>query len=185
MRKSIIVAGLLAALLLAACGGSAEPTPVAQETVEPTEEALRQRAEAATTAWNEGKWLDFYAFKSPRSVAPRFPYGLPAVQMCTREQFVLDTGTKMAKLRASVGMGEDEPLSWRITAVSINDVKTRGYFKGRVYLEILYDGEPIESERNDYFGVSDEGAQWVFIDGEWWLEDENWRDGCHTTKLFG
>ena len=181
MRNDFLVTGALLALLMVGCGGPAvpTPTPISIEDLASPSEALRTRTEAATKMWNEGDWLGFYEFKSPRSVKPRFPYGLPAVQLCTKEQFVIDSGTKLAKLRISVGLEEDAPLSWQIDSVFVDGIE------GRVDLGILHEGEPIDAEFNDYFGVSTTSAQWIFVDGEWWIEEQNWKEGCHDMNIIG
>jgi hypothetical protein len=35
-----------------------------------------------------------------------------------------------------------------------------------------HDGDVIE------FGEDDEGAGWVYVDGEWWQEEDDWETTC-------
>ncbi len=179
--RAASLAAVLSALLVVACSGSTEPTPtpISITDLASPEEALRERAEVATTLWNDSDWLGFYEFKSPRSVEPRWPYGLPAVQFCTKEQFVIDAGKKLALLRADTGLDQDATLSWTLKSVSVDGVQ------GGAELDILHDGGPLETDYNDYLGVSTTTARWIFDGGQWWLEDENWKDGCHDTGIFG
>lgn len=168
------------ALLVAACGRGEDPTLLPDDTgPPPTIEGLQARAEEATAALNDGRWLDFYEFKSPRSVRPRLPYGLPAVQLCTKEQFIFDTGTKIAKLRALAGLYGDEPLTWEIVEVT-SDERI-----GLVQLDISYEGTLVTDQFHDYLGEAAGGARWVYIDGEWWVEPADWNDGCHKDRPFG
>lgn len=168
------------ALLVAACGRGEDPTLLPDDTgPPPTIEGLQARAEAATEALNDGRWLDFYEFKSPRSVRPRLPYGLPAVQLCTKEQFIIDTGTKIAKLRALAGLYRDEPLRWEIVEVTSDDRF------GLVRLDIYYEGALVTDQFHDYLGEVEDGARWVYIDGEWWVEPADWDEGCHQDRPFG
>ena len=184
----LVLLGALA-LALTACGTGEDPTLLPEETGPPPSlEALRSRADEATLALNEDRWLDLYEFKSPRSVRPRLPYGLPAVQLCTQEQFIFDTGTRIAKIRALAGLYRDEKLMWEIV-----DAKTRegddsvrhGDRIGVVRLDIYHEGKLVTDEFHDYRGEVEEGEQWVYIDGEWWMEPENWDEGCHENTLFG
>ncbi|MDE2716603.1 MAG: hypothetical protein OXI33_06250, partial [Chloroflexota bacterium] len=170
-------------LLLAACGTGEDPTLLPEQTgPAPSLEALRSRATEATLALNEDRWLDFYEFKSPRSVRPRLPYGLPAVQLCTQEQFTFDTGTRLAKIRALAGLYRDEKLTWEIADVTTKEDRDR---IGVVRLDIFHQGKLVTDEFHDYRGEVEEGERWVYIDGEWWVEPENWDEGCHENTLFG
>ena len=168
------------ALLAAACGRGGDPTLLPDDAgPPPTIEGLQARANEATKALNEGRWLDFYEFKSPRSVQPRIPYGLPLVQLCTKEQFIFDTGTKVARLRALAGLYGDEPLKWEVVEVTTNERV------GLVRLDIFHEGQLVTDEFHDYLGEAADGAQWVHIDGEWWMEPADWDEGCHKDRPFG
>ena len=186
LRRAMARIALFAALALlaAACGRGEDPTLLPDDTgPPPTIEGLQARANEATKALNEGRWLDFYEFKSPRSVQPRLPYGLPAVQLCTKEQFVFDTGTKIAKLRALAGLYGDEPLKWEIVELT-TDVREDGR-EGLVRLDISHEGQLVTDEFHDYLGEAADGARWVHIDGEWWVEPADWDEGCHKDRPFG
>ena len=176
-------------LVLTACGTGEDPTLLPEQTGPPPSlEALRSRADEATLALNEDRWLDLYEFKSPRSVRPRLPYGLPAVQLCTQEQFIFDTGTRIAKIRALAGLYRDEKLTWEIVDVKTkegDDSVRHGDRIGVVRLDIYYEGKLVTDEFHDYRGEVEEGERWVYIDGEWWVEPENWDEGCHENTLFG
>lgn len=171
------------ALLAAACGRGEDPTLLPDDAgPPPTIEGLQARANEATKALNEGRWLDFYEFKSPRSVQPRIPYGLPLVQLCTKEQFIFDTGTKVARLRALAGLYGDEPLKWEIVEVTTDKQNER---VGLVRLDIFHEGTLVTDEFHDYLGEAADGARWVHIDGEWWVEPADWDEGCHKDRPFG
>ena len=177
------------ALALTACGTGEDPTLLPEQTGPPPSlEALRSRADDATLALNEDRWLDLYEFKSPRSVRPRLPYGLPAVQLCTQEQYIFDTGTRIAKIRALAGLYRDEKLTWEIVDVKTkegDDSVRHGDRIGVVRLDIYHEGKLVTDEFHDYRGEVEEGERWVYIDGEWWMEPENWDEGCHENTLFG
>ena len=178
---SVLIGALT--LVLLACGTGEDPTLLPEETgPPPTFEGLRARVTEATLALNEDRWLDFYKFKSPRSVKPRIPYGLPAVQLCTQEQFIYDTGTKVAKIRALGGFYRQEKLIWEIVDVSTVEGKER---EGVVRLNIYHEGKPVTDEFHDYLGEVEEGARWVYIDGEWWVEPVDWDEGCHKDRFLG
>jgi hypothetical protein len=49
--------------------------------------------------------------------------------------------------------------------------------EGFVGIDFLAKGKPVLFEE-------DEQVRWVFLDGEWWLEDKAWQDGCVGWKLF-
>lgn len=170
----------LTLLALMACGTGEDPTLLPEDTgPPPTHEGFEARAVEATQALNEGRWLDLYKFKSARSVQPRLPYGLPAAQLCTEEQFIFDVGKKIAQLRALVGLEGQEQLTWEITNVSSDERA------GTVQLDIFHEGELVTDEFHDYLGEVDDGARWVYIKGEWWLEPEDWNKGCHQDRPLG
>ena len=186
--RFLVLLGALT-LVLTACGTGEDPTLLPEQTGPPPSlEALRSRADDATLALNEDRWLDLYEFKSPRSVRPRLPYGLPAVQLCTQEQFIFDTGTRIAKIRALAGLYRDEKLTWEIVDVKTkegDDSVRHGDRIGVVRLNIYHEGKLVTDEFHDYRGEVEEGERWVYIDGEWWVEPENWDEGCHENTLFG
>ena len=171
------------ALALVACGTGEDPTLLPEETgPPPTLEGLRTRVAEATLAINEKRWLDLYEFKSPRSVRPRLPYGLPAVQLCTQEQFIFDLGNKVARIRALDGLYGEERLTWEIVDVTTKEDDDR---VAVVRMNIFHEGKLVTDEFHDYLGEVEEGARWVYIDGEWWMEPVDWDDGCHKDRLLG
>ncbi len=171
------------AFFLAACGTGEDPTLLPEETgPPPVLDDLRARAAEATLAINENRWIDLYEFKSPRSVRPRIPYGLPAVQLCTKEQFIFDMGEKIARIRSLAGLYRQEQLSWEIVDVKSSEDNDR---VGTVRMDIYHKGELVTDQFHDYLGVVEEGARWVFIEEEWWMEPINWDEGCHDNTLFG
>ena len=176
-------------LLLTACGTGEDPTLLPEETgPPPTLEGLRTRATEATLAINEKRWLDLYEFKSARSVRPRIPYGLPAVQLCTHEQFIFDLGNKVARIRALAGLYGEEKLIWEIVDVRTkegDDSIRHGDRVGIVRMNIYHEGSLVTDEFHDYLGEVEEGVRWVYIDGEWWMEPIDWDEGCHKDRIFG
>ncbi len=171
------------AFFLAACGTGEDPTLLPEETGPPPKlEDLSGRAAEATLAINENRWLDLYEFKSPRSVRPRIPYGLPAVQLCTQEQFVFTMGEKIARIRSLAGLYRDEQLTWEIVDVIASEDNDR---VGIVRMDIYHDGDLVTDQFHDYLGEVEEGARWVFIEEEWWMEPIDWDEGCHDNTLFG
>ena len=186
-RLSVLVGALT--LVLAACGTGEDPTLLPEETgPPPTLEGLRARTAEATLAINEKRWLDLYEFKSPRSVRPRIPYGLPAVQLCTQEQFIFDLGNKVARIRALAGLYGEEKLTWEIVDVRTkedDDSVRHGDRVGVVRLDIYHNGKLVTDEFHDYLGEVEEGVRWVYIEGEWWMEPIDWDEGCHKDRLFG
>ncbi len=171
------------AFFLAACGTGEDPTLLPEESgPPPVLDDLRARAAEATLAINENRWLDLYEFKSPRSVRARIPYGLPAVQLCTQEQFIFDMGEKIARIRSLAGLYRQEQLSWEIVDVKSSEDNDR---VGTVRMDIYHKGELVTDQFHDYLGVVEEGARWVFIEEEWWMEPIDWDEGCHDNTLFG
>lgn len=187
IRWSVLLAAV--AVVLIACGVGEDPTLLPEDTgPPPTLEGLRARATEATLALNENRWIDLYEFKSPRSVRPRIPYGLPAVQLCTQEQFIFDMGSKVARIRALAGLYRQERLTWEIVDVTTkkDDATVRnGDRVGVVRLDIYHEGKLVTDQFHDYLGEVEEGARWVYSDGEWWIEPEDWDEGCHKDRLLG
>ena len=161
------------------CGGGEDPTQLKESGPPPQLDRLKERAVVATSALNEDDWLKFYGFKSPRSIAPRWPYGLPLAQLCTEDQFIFDVSYKLAKLRLGVGLQENAKLEWHIAKV-----ESHGRI-GTTTLDILHDSDIVSEKFHDYFGSFEAGARWFYFDGEWWIEPPDWRSGCHQDRLFG
>ncbi len=170
----------LTLLAFTACGTGEDPTLPPEDTgPPPTLEGLQSRAAEATQALNEGRWLDLYKFKSPRSVRSRFPYALPAAQLCTEEQFIFDVGKKIAQLRALVGLEGQEPLNWKIVDVTF-DKRI-----GTVRLDIFHEDDFVTDEFHDYLGEVADGARWAYMRGEWWVEPDDWNKSCHQDRPWG
>ena len=186
LQLNIKNATFLALVLLAfttflssGCGSSEDPTQLKESGPPPKLDRLKERAEVATSALNKDEWLEFYGFKSPRSVAARWPYGLPLAQLCTEDQFIFDVSYKLAKIRLAAGLQENAKLEWHLTDVESNDRV------GTTTLDILHDSEIVTNKFHDYFGSFEVGARWFYFDGEWWLEPPDWRSGCHQNRPFG
>ncbi len=179
MQVRAILSATLLLLVFAGCGGGGDPTAYTPGPVVPigSREELIARAIAATETLNSGEWLDYYDFKSPRSVQPRFPYGLPGVQLCTKDQFIYDTGERLSKLRFDSGIPESETVKWTVLDATIE--KNIGW----VTMKIEHGGEIVAGDKKDYFGESDKGVRWIFMESNWWQEDEDWQEGCHDQKL--
>ena len=56
---------------------------------------------------------------------------------------------------------------------------------GLVRLDIFHEGTLVTDEFHDYLGEAADGARWVHIDGEWWVEPADWDEGCHKDRPFG
>ena len=143
-------ATMTVAVLLAAvgCGGDGAP-------VDP-EAALQQRAEAFALAQSGEKWLEVYDFLSPR-----------AKDTCGSGEFAITMGVSMALLRGFMSIDEDESFVLHVSRVSVEDNS------GRVWGDLMYRGNPVEFGEEEVTGVA-----WVFADGEWWNDAEEWQDGC-------
>ena len=166
-------------LLSVGCGSGEDPTQLKESGPPPTLDRLKERAVGATSALNQDEWLKFYGFKSPRSIAPRWPYGLPLAQLCTEDQFIFDASSKLAKLRIEAGLQENAKLEWQIA-----EVESDGRI-GTTTLDILHDSQIVTENFHDYLGSFEAGARWFYFDGEWWIEPPDWRSGCHQNRPFG
>jgi hypothetical protein len=82
-------------------------------------------------------------------------------------------------LRALAGLTGEESLTWKITDVS-HDKRF-----GVVVMDIFHEDQLLTDEFHDYLGETADGATWVYIDGEWWVEPEDWGKGCHQDRPFG
>ena len=146
MRNFMVMVVLLVSITLLACSSTDSG---------PTEEGLRERAEAFATAASNGKWIEAHRFYTP-----------DFQERCPSGEFAIVLGTGMTYLREMMGIDEDEELEYHVTAVTADGLN------GLVTAEMLYNDEPLN------FGGSEglDPEPWVFIDGEWWhVEDE---EGC-------
>ena len=66
-----------------------------------------------------------------------------------------------------MGIDEDSQIEVRVASVEVSGMQ------GRVTSDLFVDGESLEFDEN-----SDDGQRWVFVDGQWWQEDEDWEKGC-------
>ena len=171
-RKRYLGAGLLATialvLSLAGCGAGAAPAPttdVVPADADP-EKALRVRADEAHAALNASDWKQYYQYQSPRLRRPRWPYGLELVQPCSRDKFAVAMEKAVTEVRGTSGLGVDEPVRWGTASVEAEGNE------GLVFVDITLNGELVD------YTADDAGIRWVLIDGQWWREDPDWRDGC-------
>ena len=163
MRICLAAAAVALALLAAGCGREAGPdttaAPAPVSPSAPSEDALQRRAGEAYGALEAEEWVAYYEYQSPRLRRRRWPYGLELSQPCSPQKFALEMDSQMARLRSSLGVDEDEPLTLRVSGVTLDNID------GVVYVDVLYEGELIVS------GVEAAGEAWIYLDGEWWRED--------------
>tara|TARA_B100002003_G_scaffold178728_1_gene166656 strand:- start:184 stop:1689 length:1506 start_codon:yes stop_codon:yes gene_type:complete len=75
-------------------------------------------------------------------------------------------GAGMIFLKGFMGVPEDANLTFTVIEVGVDgDV-------GHTLHQIQIDGEALDFER------SENGEEWVYVDGQWWNEPEDWKDGC-------
>ena len=127
-----------------------EPTATAG-----TEAALLARAQEANQAW--GNWLAMYKYNSPRYR-----------ETCKSGDYLAWNSQGMLILHTYMGIPEDAKIETRLDKVVIT-VES----EGRVHGSLLIDGELLEFSEDE-----SEGERWVFLDGQWWAEPEDWREGC-------
>lgn len=114
----------------------------------PTEAALKIRAEEALAALSNEQWLDYYEFLRPA-----------ARESCSAREFAAQMGVVFSLIKGLVGAQAGEHLEFRL-----GDVKVNGD-KGSNKTNLLFKGEPLE------FGADmSSDDEWVFIDGQWWIE---------------
>ena len=131
---------------------SATPS-LAAPTETPSEaEFLRARALASILVFNEQDYSAYYEYMSPRFKG-----------ICSRAGFVEEAERELATFEEFLG---DAELTFEITAVEVSGTE------GRVFAQLYIGGElwvpPVENE----------GEPWVMMNGEWWLEGEDWEEGC-------
>ena len=112
---------------------------------EPTESGLRERAEAMATVTSNEKWIEVHRFYSPEFQ-----------EKCPVGEYAIFLGLGMAMAKEMMGIDEDGKLELRVTAVTVDGLN------GSATGEMLYKGEPFISF----------GEQWEFIDGQWYLDDD-------------
>lgn len=162
IRIGVVAAGIVVGLVLAACSETEE----AALQLAPTEERLRQRADAAFAELSAGHLMAYYEYLSPSLRKARWPYGLELVQRCSPDKFLFQMESQMSELLGMVGAEGDVLPSWRVTGVTI--VRVFGF----VNIEVSYKGEPVGLTRIR------QSETWAFLDGDWWLENKDWHDRC-------
>lgn len=149
-------------LIIAGCGG---PDPgvtgnaaasLPQLTTQ--EEALWDRASASYHAADGEVWGEMYAFTSPR-----------ARETCDKIGYAGRVGNFAELLRRFVELGDAAQLTFRVGEVELPPGASER--EGTVIMEMHSGGRRVENLDVTRF-------RWVFLEGEWWEEDEAWRDGC-------
>ena len=143
MRNFMVMVVLLVSIMLFSCSSTDSG---------PTEEGLRERAEAFFTTTSNENWIEAHRFYSPEFQ-----------ENCPAGEFAINLGMGMAMLKGLMGIDEDEKFEYGITAVTVDGLN------GTVTAEALYKGEPL-----DFFDGDDLGPElWAFIDGQWrYVDDE-------------
>ena len=156
-HTAVLVLGcMLLAVVLGACGGGA-PTPLTPE------EELTKRAQASIVEFNRGDWMELYKYQSPRSR-----------EVCTNAAFAATNALGMAMSRGFFGIPKDVKLTMSIKRVTVDgDV-------GHVKNDLLRDGELIEFGEGWDEG---EGERWIYVDGEWWSEEEDLGSVCDMDEV--
>ena len=150
MNPKFIVLALISAafMLLLLSCGGTVSTPLTPE------EALTKRAESWSLTTSREDWLGAHKYLSPRTR-----------EVCKNGEYAVVMGMGIGMLKGLTGMPEDAKLTFSVLRVTVDgDI-------GRVYSELKHDGDVIE------FG-EDEGAGWVYVDGEWWQEEDDWETTC-------
>ena len=118
------------------------------------EEALTKRAESANLTITGEEWLETHKYLSPRTR-----------EVCKNGEYAVVLGMGFGMLKGIMGMPEDAKITFSVLRVTVDgDI-------GRVYSEMKHDGDVIE------FG-EDDGEGWVYVDGEWWIEEDDWETTC-------
>ena len=125
-----------------------------------TEAALLARAQKFHKAW--GNWWAMYKYNSPRYR-----------DTCKSGDYLAQMGSAMLLLHTFMGIPEDAKIEVRLDKVVIT-VES----EGRVHGSLLVDGELLEFSEDE-----NEGERWVFLDGQWWAEPEDWQEGCPPLDL--
>ena len=119
------------------------------------EEALTKRAESANLTITGEEWLETHKYLSPRTR-----------EVCKNGEYAVVLGMAFGMLKGFMGIPEDAKITFSVLRVTVDgDI-------GRVYSEMKHDGDVIE------LGEDDEGAGWVYVDGEWWHEEDDWETTC-------
>lgn len=111
-------------------------------------------------AANAGSWGELYQYTSPRSRA-----------LCGLEGYAARADNYLRVVRGLTAIRDEVPVELRAAYAAVNGEE------GFVAIDFLAKGKPLRFDE-------DEQVRWVLLDGEWWLEDEAWTDGCVSWKLF-
>ena len=142
-------------IILASCGGNVqEPSPSTPERV------LLVRAQEALRAASAGTWAELHQYTSPRSRA-----------LCGLEGYAARVDNYLGLVRGFMAVGDEALFELRAAYATVNGDE------GFVDISFFAKGKPVLFEE-------DEQVRWVSLDGEWWLEDKAWQDGCVGWKLF-
>jgi hypothetical protein len=152
--KSIVFALIPAAFMLLLLSCGGTPlTP---------EEALTKRAESMSLATSNEDWLEVHKYLSPRTR-----------EVCKSGEYAVFIGLAMGMLKELMEIPEDGKFTFSLLRVMVDgDI-------GRVYSEVKLDNEDwlkVEEEDN-------EGDGWVYVDGEWWQERDDWETTCGPDDL--
>ena len=116
---------------------------------------LRQRGEGQAKVSSKQNWLKLYEYQSPQYR-----------DICKSGDYAVQLATAWLLFMGLFGIEADATVESRVTNVTVQGLE------GRVFGEMLVDGKVVE------FGEAGDGGRWVFVDGEWWSEADDWADGC-------
>ena len=130
----------LAMMLFLLACSAVAPTP------EPRAAALQERAEQLFAAINDGRWRAVHSF-----LTPEFQ------DICSKREYSAITELGVLTFR-TLSHIEGEELQFHVVATAVEADQ------GKVYSEVLVNGKRLSP------GFNAEPEQWVYIDGQWWLQ---------------
>lgn len=141
-------------------------TPIPPAVPGPTVERLRERAQGMAEALNSGDWSRVYEYSSSRSKA-----------VCGEAEFVEGLKLGMEAVRWEIWEGAFMTFSVAdvYDTAEAFDRGEKGE-EGTAKLDWSYMSVPLGAD--PYVT----GSRWVWQDGEWWREEENWDAGCPTPE---
>lgn len=162
---------LLSFLIGAVLSCSGQPKPEISEqlpgnhlsstpTRAPEKWVLKVRALAAFRSTDGGSWASLYDYLSPS-----------AQETCERSDHAARIHNFASIVKGFMELGEDAELLLRVRDVAVDGVEAK------VFIDLVSGGQRVE------YGEIPE-LRWVLLDGEWWVENQDWRDGCVGWKLF-
>jgi hypothetical protein len=107
-----------------------------------------------------GSWEELYQYTSPRSRA-----------VCGLDGYSARVDNYLRLVRGFMAVSDDALFELRAAYATVNGDE------GFVAIDFLAKGKPVLFDE-------DEQVRWIWLDGEWWLEDKAWQDGCVGWKLF-